>query len=241
MSKKDLIKKELEELVNEGQNICNDFIKENIENFKTRYQIWYTKALKAVELIAPDRLRELKNYYEADPQRKSFGYGYYVIQDYMIDVVPSSPRNFDNKHVTAINFMNQVTIVLSIQSRIDSLLANIETEIYSELQDNEVSTAKQLAKINLRSAGALLGVIIEGHLQKVATAHNVKISKKYPTISELNDLLKKEKVVNDLNWRKILCLADIRNLCSHKKGNEPTKEQIQELIQGTEWLVKNVF
>jgi hypothetical protein len=35
-----------------------------------------------------------------------------------------------------------------------------------------------------------MGVVIEGHLQKVAASHDVKISKKHPTIAELNDPLK---------------------------------------------------
>jgi hypothetical protein len=31
------------------------------------------------------------------------------------------------------------------------------------------------------------------------------------------------------------------NLCSHKKEAEPTKEQVQELIDGADWVTKNVF
>ena len=42
-------------------------------------------------------------------------------------------------------------------------------------------------------------------------------------------------------WRKISYLADLRNLCSHKKEVEPTKEQVAALLDGTEWLMKTVF
>jgi hypothetical protein len=48
-------------------------------------------------------------------------------------------------------------------------------------------------------------------------------------------------VIDTPVWRKISFLADLRNLCSHKKDAEPTKEQVEELIQGAEWLTKNVF
>lgn len=243
MEKKELIKKELIKLVDEGFELGKKHLEKNELGFQISYQIWYSKALKVVEFLAPDRYIEFRSYYEIDPKRKAkdFDESNYVIQDFI--------RNNDvwgwglkatNEHAKNC-FINQIAILSSLQSRIDYLLANIETEIFSELQDNEVSTAKQLAKINLRSAGALLGVIIESHLQKVAKAHNVKILKKHPAISDLNEVLKKEKVVDDLYWRKILYLADIRNRCSHKKDVEPTKEQIEELIQGTEWLVKNVF
>jgi hypothetical protein len=83
--------------------------------------------------------------------------------------------------------------------------------------------------------------VIEGHLQKVAQAHSIKIAKNNPTIADLNDPLKAASVIDTPMWRKISFLADLRNLCSHKKDTEPTKEQVEELIQGAEWLTKNVF
>ena len=82
---------------------------------------------------------------------------------------------------------------------------------------------------------------IECHLQKVASAHDVKLAKKNPTIADLNDPLKAASIIDMPAWRKISFLADVRNLCSHKKDTEPTKEQVEDLIQGAEWLTKNVF
>ncbi|MGB0360065.1 MAG: hypothetical protein ACPGEF_01450, partial [Endozoicomonas sp.] len=101
--------------------------------------------------------------------------------------------------------------------------------------------ARQLAKISLRAAGSLVGVVIENHLQKLAKNHGIKSRKKNPTISDLNDPLKSEGVFDTPTWRKVTYLADIRNICSHKKDVEPTKEQINELIEGANWLVKNTF
>lgn len=86
-----------------------------------------------------------------------------------------------------------------------------------------------------------MGVVIEGHLQKVASNRGVKINKKNPTIADLNDPLKSAEIIDTASWRKISFLSDLRNLCSHKKTVEPTKEQVEELIQGAEWLMKNVF
>jgi len=40
---------------------------------------------------------------------------------------------------------------------------------------------------------------------------------------------------------KISYLGDIRNICAHKKDVEPTKEQVEELINGVNWVTKNVF
>ena len=116
----------------------------------------------------------------------------------------------------------------------------LDGQLYAELQDSEIVVAKRLAKVSLRAAGALVGVVIEGHLQKVASNRGVKLTKKNPTIADLNDPLKAAGVVDTPAWRKISFLADLRNLCSHKKGTEPTKEQVK-LIQGAEWVTRNVF
>jgi hypothetical protein len=243
MTKREAIHKELDALYKEGAELAVAFQKKEEKQFQYDYQRWYTKALKAVAYLAADRHAEFRGYYEVDPKRKSLGYGTYVIQDYLKGVVPGGYQHqgFDTRAQMLICFFNQLTILNSIAERVDSVLGNIEGELYAELQDSEVAVARQLAKVSLRAAGALVGVVIEGHLQKVAHAHGVKLAKKNPTITDLNDPLKAASVVDTPAWRKISFLADLRNLCSHKKDAEPTKEQVEELIQGAEWLTKNVF
>lgn len=241
MTKRERIRKELIELGVEGYKLAREFNKGEAEDFHSSYQVWYSKALKAVAALAPDRHMEFKGYYEIDPKRKTFGFDSYVIQDFMKGVSPTffSKENIKNQVVTC--FFNQLTILSSLEARIDSVISNIESELYAELQDGELTIATQLAKISPRAAGALMGVVIEGHLQKVASAHSIKIAKKNPTIADLNEPLKAAGVIDVPGWRKISFLADLRNLCSHKKDVEPTREQAEELIQGAEWLTKNVF
>lgn len=243
MSKRDAARKELTSLKQEGKKLLLAFDKKEAKNFHLDYQRWYTKALKAVAAMASDRLVEFRNYYESDPKRKVLNIGTYTIQDYMRGIAPNQRQHpdFDANGIVVNYFYNQLAILISIEERIDSVLANIEDELYAEIQDSEIVVARQLAKVSHRAAGALIGVLIEGHLQKVALAHDVKIAKKNPTVSDLNDPLKNAGVIDTPTWRKITYLADIRNLCSHKKDVEPTKEQVEELIQGAEWLTKNVF
>ncbi|MDN5538955.1 hypothetical protein [Comamonas sp.] len=243
MTKREVIHKELEALYREGTELAVAFQKEKETQFQYDYQRWYTKALKAVNSLAPDRYSEFRAYYEIDPKRKSLGYGTYVIQDYIKGVVPNkfNHPDFDTRNQTLTCFFNQITILHAISERIDSVLSDIEGELYAEIQDGEIAVARQLSKVSPRAAGSLIGVLIEGHLQKVASAHGLKIAKKNPTIADLNDPLKTASVIDTPTWRKISYFADIRNLCSHKKDAEPTKEQVEELIQGAEWLTKNVF
>lgn len=243
MTKREVIRKELDQLYKDGVKLAVEFQKREDVQFSYDYQAWYTKALKAVSLLALDRYAEFRDYHEINPKRKSLGYGTYVIQDYLKGVAPSSIRysGFDTRDQVLRGFHNQLTILKSIEERVDSVLSDIEGEIYAELQDNELSVARQLMKINLRAAGALVGVVIEGHLQKVSLAHGLKIAKKSPTIADLNDPLKAASIIDMPAWRKIGYLADLRNLCCHKKEAEPTKGQVDELVQGAEWLTKNVF
>ena len=245
MNTKEKIKKELEALYNEGAQLAQTFQNkgQSEANFHCEYQRWYTRALRVVEILAPDRYPEFKSYYEPDPKRRNLGYGTYVIQDFIKRVAPNKFRypDFDTEKQTLFCFLNQLTIFLSLKDRIDSVLANIDAELFFELQDAELKTATQLMKISIRAAGAIAGVVIEKHLQKVAKNHNISIRKKNSTISDLNDLLKKEGIIDTPTWRKIAYFGDIRNLCSHKKDTDPTKEQVTDLIQGADWLIKNIF
>lgn len=243
MSKREIIRKEMKDLYAEGAKLAESFQQNKDKQFRYDYQRWYSKALKAIATLAPDRHTEFINYYQIDPKRKHLGYGTYVIQDFLKGVAPAglAYENFDCRNQTLLNFFNQLTLLLSVVERLDSALANIEGELYAELQDNEIVIARRLAKVSLRAAGALMGVVIEGHLQRVAINRSITITKKNPTIADLNEPLKSAGIIDTASWRKISFLADLRNLCSHKKDVEPTKEQVEELIQGAEWLTKNVF
>ncbi len=198
--------------------------------------------MKAVSVLAPDRYDEFRCYYEASPKRKTLEYGTYVIQDYLKGVVPSALHcpGFNSKRQAGLNVFNQMAILRSLSTRIDSVLANLEQTLYAELRDAEVETARKLMRSSPRAAGTLAGVILEGYLQKVAQNHNLSINKKSPTIGDLNDSLKQAGIYDMATWRKISYLGDIRNLCSHKRDVDPSPEQVKELIEGVNWVIKNI-
>jgi len=89
-----------------------------------------------------------------------------------------------------------------------------------------------------RAAGILAGVVLESHLSALCDAHSIEIKGKR-TISNYNDSLK-DKVYNLPTFRNIQRLADIRNICGHEKKNEPTTEEVEELIVGVDKIVKTV-
>lgn len=246
MSTRDEIKRELDALIKEQSDLIELVDKiDNLIKFGTKYQHWYTRAIRIVEALAPDRLDEFKNYYQIDPKRKAYNSSTYNIQDYVMGRGASKNwqgnPNWDIHNVVAIRFLNQVQILSALQTRIDSVLSDVAGSLFAELQDSELASAPDLLKVNTRAAGALAGVVLERHLQRVAANHKVAIRKKSPTIADLNDLLKKADIYDTATWRKIQLMADIRNLCTHQKQNEPTKEQVKELISGVNSIIKSVI
>ena len=247
MDKKEELKKQLKELIEEAKEIfklAKEAKKGDILQFGMEYQNWYTRALKVVEILANERLEEFINYYRIDPRRKEMTLFNYVIQDFIMGRGAARRGGtplWDKNNATAIKVYNQLQILQSLETRIDSVLSDAQGSLLSELQDKELATAEDLLKTNLRAAGSLAGVILENHLQKVMQNHNIPISKKNPTISDMNDPLKSNNIYDHPTWRKVQYLTDIRNLCSHKKGREPTTEEVRELISGVNEIIKKVF
>ena len=202
MNTSEEIKTELNSLTEKLQDLLNlaqdgkDFLE-----FGTVYQGWYSRAYKVVENLAHERLDEFTSYYLIDPKRKFCNRTTYVIQDYIRgthSIPRGNPNNIVQRRIT-----NQVQILASLSSRIDSVLQDITGHLFAELQDAELTVAVQLKKVNLRAAGAVAGVALERHLQRATQNHNISIRKKSPTISDLNDPLKQASVYGVPMWRKI--------------------------------------
>lgn len=248
MAARDDVKAELASGVEEGAlliQLLEGDIQATHHIFTPRYQLWYTRALRLLAVLAPDRAAEFRSYYEADPKRKSFGSDTYTIQDYVRGLGPgTNPRTtqplWDALNVVRICMFAQRAILASLSARIDGVLADIEASLAAELEDATLETARRLAQVNLRAAGALAGVVLEEHLQQVARGRNVATSKSHPTIADLNDSLKQSGVYDVPTWRRLQLLADIRNLCTHKKDSDPTKDQLLDLIAGVDWAVKTI-
>ena len=242
MGTSEKIKNELKALLEEGTSLL-ELMKEkkNSIKFGITYQTWYSRACKVVELLGNERLDEFISYYRIDSKRKTLDVGNYVIQDYVKNIGPGGPRHFDTDSVARRRVINQLQILKSLESRIDSILQDVKGHLLAEIQDSELKVADQLRKVSLRAAGTLAGVVLEGHLQRVTQNHNITIRKKTPTIADLNNPLKSAGVYDNPTWRKIQLLADIRNLCSHKKGREPTDAEVVELISGVNTVIKSIF
>ncbi|MDQ5932201.1 MAG: hypothetical protein WBK76_05060 [Candidatus Saccharimonadales bacterium] len=254
---KDDLKDKLRELVNQGvrlqiamhkeQGYLSEGQEEIIKDFKLSfsegYQAWYSESKELVRQVLPNRLDDFSSLYKSTDKRKGATYENYTVFDYLLNLTRRIGLDTVVSPDAAIpKFTQQLLILKSAYELIDSRLIDLTQVLQADLFDSEIEAARHLNKNGFtRAAGAMAGVVIESHLQQVCRDHNIKITKKNPGINDLAQLLKDSSIIDTPQWRGIQQMADIRNLCDHKKLSEPTKDQITELIDGTAKIIKTVF
>ena len=246
------IASEIDGLVSEGKEMLKTILDNkpgDVLPVARKYHGWYTRALAVVKNLVPDRLDEFRRQYERDPKRKTFDGVTFAIEDYLhgaqaptsMDDTYKMQPSFDVNLSAFIKLNNQVEIVSSCMSRITDILANIRGVLQADLFDSELDAARHLMENgHLRAAGAVAGVVLEGHLAEVCDSHGVVIRKKGPHISDFNDALKAATVFDVAQWRWMQRLADIRNLCDHKKQRAPTPDEVAELLDGVGKAIKTL-
>lgn len=251
----DILKTEIDRLVREGKQLIIVELETKKEKYGSTlssntisisYSSWYSEALPLIKTVLPDRYDEFVSYYLPNKNRKKIIYESFRIADYLTkveepdDLLGMSPMF--NMQSTFINLFNvQIGIVNSCKNRLESKLDNIKEILQAELFDNELDSARHLhTNMFYRAAGMLAGVVLESHLSKVCIAHNINIPSK-PTISNFNELLKSNEIIEIPIWRHLSLLGDLRNLCSHAKDKEPTREEVTELIDGVAKMIKKVY
>lgn len=258
-------KEDLDQLISTGNDLymklilekkpedIEDFVKNNpdkikalnkrIPSFSSKYQQWYSEAYELVKQLLPSRLADFEEYYKGKGSRKEITYATYTIKDALagLQVTRGWEKGVVVDSSAAIQpVFQQVQIIDAISNKFKSSLFDIKNLVHAEFLDGELSEASVLLKNGyFRAAGALSGVALESHLKSVCVVHAISL-KNNPSLSDYNDGLK-DAVYDTAEWRRIQHLTDLRNKCDHKKTDEPTKENIEDLINGTERIIKNIF
>lgn len=258
MEAKEILKSEIQDLCNEGKKlyysifmldeegkkllIKNKINTKDLPNFTTAYNPWYTKSYYIIEKVIPQRLNDFVELYKK-PTKKQVSLDSYCISDALLGY--TIQRGYDTiaSPISITTKMEQqLAILKSAKSLLESYFYNLKTELIGNIFDSEIESAYALLKRHfLRAAGAVAGVVLEKHLDNVLCEHKLKITKKDPTISDFNDKLKSENVIDVPTWRKIQLLGDLRNLCCHNKKEEPTDIQVKDLIDGVKYIISNLF
>lgn len=216
--------------------------KVELPNFQLEYDSWYSEALLVVKQIIPDRLDDFVKQYKNE-KRKEVDFLTYGISDYLIGLqTKAGIRVVVDQKAALPKMQNQTSILESAKVRFKSKLFDIQEVLQADIFDNELEASRELVKKGfLRGAGAIAGVVLEAHLSHVCQNHGKKSRKVHPSIADFNDLLKKNEVIDIPQWRRIQHLGDLRNLCGHQKDRDPTKDDVNELIEGVEKVIKTLF
>ncbi|MDE3017095.1 MAG: hypothetical protein KGI29_09300 [Pseudomonadota bacterium] len=257
-------KKDLENLIKQGFLIQSDLLIQYCKSmekplkdidaqeklcsgaFKDQYQGWYTETYVIIKQLLPDRLNEFEALYKRDAKRKAIDNTTYSLQDWFQGITAAKDytgkKYFDDIGTAYSRFETQLKILESLRRRFESSLFDIRQLVQADLFDSEIDATRELLKHKfLRAAGAVAGVVLEKHLAQVCVNHSIAIKKQHPTIGDLNDLLKNADAIDQINWRFIQRLGDLRNLCDHNKKREPTESEVDDLISGVDKTIKTVF
>lgn len=235
-------------VVKEEPEKYKDLIKKakdiSLPDIRSDYQAWYSESLALIRQLLPDRFSDFVACYKSSTVRKEIIFSNYTMSDYVKGVTVT--RGYNSEKVVGPDaaipvLQQQVMIVEACKERLKSSLFDIRAVVQAELFDDELDASEELSKKGFhRGAGAIAGVVLEGHLETICNQHSLTTSKN-PTIAELNDVLKRADIIDMPTWRFIQHLGDLRNLCDHKKQSDPTKENVADLIQGVRKIIKTVF
>jgi hypothetical protein len=215
-----------------------------LQTFDTDYQRWYSESLGVVRQLLPDRVSDFVSLYKASRPPREITYATYTLSDYAIGLMITrlGEPTFDIHKAAFSKFQQQLLILESARSRFDSSLFDLKAILRADLFDSELDAARELRKNGFgRAGGVIAGVVLERHLAQVASNHRIEVRKKHPNISEYNDALKGAGVFETATWRQIQRLSDLRNLCAHARGREPSEDEVEELLNGVEKIVKSVL
>lgn len=220
-------------------------LKKELPNFSKTYQRWYSEALVMLSVLLPDRVDDFKAHYKLPRPPKDLNHTTYTISDYLRGTQVTTgydKRVVVNREAAQTAMEQQAEIVRAALSRFESSLFDIHGMAQADLFNNELDAATELNKNGFaRGAGAIAGVVLEGHLASVCLNHSVKIPKKKPTLADFYEALKAANVIDQATWRFIQHLGDIRNACDHKGAAEPSRETVSDLIAGVRKVSKTVF
>jgi hypothetical protein len=266
MNTKGEFKKELIRLHDDGlslleQETIRDTIRKQNETRKKRkitgnndsfpsiqvsYNKWYTVTLPLIKLLAHERYNDFTSFYKLAKRKSNYYSTFeYTISDYLNndrEILKSGLDNFDEFDTFSIKFKNQLSILNACIENIDTLLFNIENVLQYNMYKSELEAATDLLKNGfLRPAGALAGVVLERYLKEICIKHEIKLNRKKPTIADYNEALKVVGVIDQILWREVQHLGDIRNYCDHPLERDPRKDEVEDLISATAKIIARII
>ncbi len=212
MTVKDDILQQLDQLISTGEHLVDSFQMGEMGSYysdepEAKLRAFVTGAFSAISRIAGDTSE------------------FYTI----------IPRQGLNSHLVVAGFdMSFIPAVLgslqALRQSVDSgYLISLETKLRANFHDDFLTQSQQLLSASYHIAAMVLaGGVLENHLQKIVLARHITWSGN-GTISKYNDQLKDTLYPQPI-WRRIQCIADVRNDAAHGNTDNVNVKDVEEGI-----------
>ena len=191
------------------------------------YQTWYLTAEILIKEYLPDRKHEFTKEYDAILGLLQLRESWAKFDVHYIIKV------FTDCFDTQKNLLSSLPKVIEIQN------LTLRKTISADFVKSELDEAELLLEHDfIRAAGAVAGVALERYLKTLCdTSQPPVVYDKKDTINPLARKLRNKGHLSETERKKIEWLGDIRNKCVHSKKEEPTKKEIEKLMEGTKDLL----
>ena len=240
---RDRLRFELGVLLASGRELSTYVRSENLDprNVNERYQLWYTQTLRLVERVLSERRREFEGYYRSDQDSPD--------QPATISAILGSlscPRATGEKREALAGLfdsgLEQATFLHLLGMQLAILASAAPSPLPEERRsDRELQVARSLlAKGHRRAAAAVAGVVLEGHLLKVAQRRDLALSDRdSSSLPRLARSLRKAGVCGSARSRKIARLAKLSDALVRSK-HKVSPKPVSKLLAGVEETLLNV-
>lgn len=132
--------------------------------------------------------------------------------------------------------LQQKSILEGVKRRFTSSLFDIQHLAQADLFSDALDQARYLCTHKYyRAAGIVAGVVLEQHLKSICNTQGFTIKEKNPSISHYKITLWDEnKYITANQSDDLIKFGRLRNDCGHDRVEEPTKDDIQNLINGVD-------
>jgi hypothetical protein len=236
MDDRDRLNFELGVLLASGRELSTDVRSEDLDPraVNERYQLWYTATLRLVE-------REFEGYYRSDQESPDRPATISAILGSL-----SRPRATTEKREALAGLfdpgLEQATFLHLLGMQL-AILASASSQLPPEERrwDGGLRAARSLlSRGHRRAAVAVAGVVLEGHLLKVAQRHDVTLSARdSSSLPRLARSLRKAGVCDTARSRQIERLAKLSASCERGRKKISPK-RVSELLSGVEETLHSV-
>jgi hypothetical protein len=217
---------------------------ENRGELRREYQKWYSQAQLLVSNNLPSMAAEFKNLYYTPGKEKDStadAYTYFGIRSYLRTIPEdwSQKQESFNRRFRA-DLDQQRGILLAVPLIIEMRALEVAALVTADLVQGELNEARHLLDHGfIRASGAVAGVALESHLKLLCDQSNLPCLEKDSIVS-LSTNLRQNGFISLGDEKQCIAMADTRNKCDHKKKKDPTKGEVEELIDDVDRFTKRV-